>query len=317
MGSPADEADRGDDEGPQVRVKVEPFWIGKVRSHLGRVPLVHGDVRCIQENAAPRRQRGLRRSGRDDKDLRAHPSSRLERQARRRVERRCRHLAHAAIRFLVHVRRRRPTQPAGRHDHAVRRPAIHKWLSGITGQRLSPADRSRVGIRGPRRHDDTPSRSATTPRKLEDYAWIETTATTQTHPVGTKKPNPWGLHDMHGNVAEWTLDRIPSRGVRQARRRSRSMRSPPSAGRPKYFPRVIRGGSWLEPPAMSSQRRSPQIGRPGVEAFRSEYPAQPLVVHRRARDRRRHANHAATQAAVGRKRRSACGKPTSTMSART
>jgi formylglycine-generating enzyme required for sulfatase activity len=73
--------------------------------------------------------------------------------------------------------------------------------------------------------------------KLGEYAWYSANSGSQTHPVGQKKPNVWGLYDMHGNVWEWCADWYDSSYY--AKDPSENP-SGPSGG----SSRVLRGGCW-------------------------------------------------------------------------
>jgi formylglycine-generating enzyme required for sulfatase activity len=74
--------------------------------------------------------------------------------------------------------------------------------------------------------------------RLDDYAWYRDNAGKTTQPVKRKKPNPFGLFDMHGNVWEWCEDWYAEDYY--AGSPERNPRGPES-GR---F-RVLRGGSWF------------------------------------------------------------------------
>ena len=75
---------------------------------------------------------------------------------------------------------------------------------------------------------------------LGEYAWYRDNAGQMTHPVGRKRPNPWGLFDVHGNVAEWCNDYYSPAAYADAE--SNDPRGPAGGD---Y--RVVRGGSWQSP----------------------------------------------------------------------
>lgn len=224
MGSPATEAGRGADEGPQHPVTVRPFWMGKTE-----VTWDEYDQYWKKQEDAVREK--------------PTPADKL---------------ADAVT---------RPTPPYadetfghGREGHPALCITHHaamqycQWLSAKTGKvyRL-PTEAEweyacRAGTKTAYSFGDDPS-------KLDDYAWYAKNSEELTHEVGKKKPNPWGLYDMYGNVAEWCLDQY-KKDIYGTYSLDKAVLSPVLVPGPDRFPHVARGGSWAdEPPRLRSAAR--------------------------------------------------------------
>jgi formylglycine-generating enzyme required for sulfatase activity len=211
MGSPAGEPERGDDESPQHKIKIAPFWMGKCE--------VTWDEYDIFSYSLDAKRRELNKSPTTDRDK----------------------LADAVT---------KPTKPYTDmtfglgHDG---QPAICmtglaaktycEWLTAKTGRfyRLPTEAEWEYACRAGTK---TAYSFGDDPKLLDEYAWYVENSDGKPHKVGKKKPNPWGLYDMHGNVCEWTLDQYFADAYQK--------HDPAKAFFvvQKEYPQVVRGGSW-------------------------------------------------------------------------
>ena len=78
--------------------------------------------------------------------------------------------------------------------------------------------------------------------ELKEYAWYSDNSQGKYQKVGQKKPNAWGIYDLHGNVSEWTLDQyIPDIYEKRGNKTVNPIENPV-----KIYPRSVRGGSWQD-----------------------------------------------------------------------
>ncbi len=218
MGSPDSEQDRHDDEGPQHEVRLSPFWMGKYEVTWDQYDAWGEGIDQLR-----RKMLSIKQTPRD----------------------------------LVVDGVSKPTEPytdmsfgMGRENypaicmtqHAAR--TFCKWLSAKTGRyyRLPTEAEWEYACRA---GTTTAYSFGDDVADLEDHAWFFDNSEDQYQPVGQRKPNPWGLYDMHGNVAEWVLDQYVEDFYAK-----NTQWTDPLAIPTTLYPRVVRGGGWDDDPEM-------------------------------------------------------------------
>ncbi len=219
MGSPESERGRAASEGPQVLVEVGPFWMSAHEvtwAEFQQYMALHDIFRAFDA-------KGIRPVT-DDRQIDAitAPSKLYDPDT-------------------TYESGDDPRQPAVMMTQYAAKQYT-KWLSALTEQfyRL-PSEAEweyacRAGAVGAFHFGNDTS-------MLADYGWYDGNSEGYSHEVGEKKPNPWGLFDMHGNVAEWVLDEYTKDGYEGIKNESGPVRDVikwPTVA----FPRVVRGGSF-------------------------------------------------------------------------
>ena len=179
MGSPASEADRGADEGPQREVHVDPFWMGKHEITWNQYEIWGENI-----DIARRKIFGTSATPNDEiADAVTRPTPPYTDMSFGMGKQQ-----HPAICMTQHAARMYCKWLSAKTGHYYRLPTEAEWEYAC-----------RAGTTTAYSFGDDVS-------LLDEHAWHKSNSDEGYHEVGQKKPNPWGLHDMHANVAECVLD---------------------------------------------------------------------------------------------------------------
>jgi formylglycine-generating enzyme required for sulfatase activity len=227
MGSPPDEAGRDADEGPQHEVTLPAFYLGRLE-----VTWSEYDEFAFSLDLLRKRRLGLQ-IPREGADAVSRPTPPY------------------ADESWGWGKEKQPV--IGITHHAAVKYC--EWLSARTGKtyRLpSEAEWEYAARAG----STTAYSFGSDPAELPKHAWFRANSEEQPHVGGAKPANAWGLHDMHGNVAEWTRDRYEADAY--ARRAGGPAVAPVVDPGKSLYPHAVRGGSWDDEPAelRSAARRS-------------------------------------------------------------
>ncbi|MFO0952633.1 MAG: formylglycine-generating enzyme family protein [Isosphaeraceae bacterium] len=220
MGSPSGEEKRSEDEGPQHAVQIAPFWMGKFE-----VTWDEYDQFAFQLDIKKKKAAGV--------DLNNQPATEKSADA---VTRPTPPYADETFGF---GRKGQPVICITHHSAME----YCRWLSAKTGKvyRLPTEAEWEYACRAGTK---TAYSFGDDPEKLGEYAWFVDNAE-KPQPVGKKKPNPWGLYDMHGNVSEWCLDHYAA-DTYSIFAKGGPAKGPVVLPTAKEYSYVARGGNWDE-----------------------------------------------------------------------
>ena len=229
LGSPASETDRQEDEGPQVQVRIKPFWMGKHEVSWNEYDIWSFNLDIQRRKLTKTKPTPLDKFA----DAITRPTK-----------------PYTDMTFgMGHE-----GYPAICMTHLAAKMYC-RWLTAKTGHyyRLPTEAEWEFACRA---GTTTAYHFGNDPEKLGEYAWFFDNGDEKYHKIGLKKPNPWGLYDMHGNVSEWVLDKyVPDRYTKFAGKKNLTaleLLAVPT----KLYPRIVRGGSWDDDPdGLRSARR--------------------------------------------------------------
>lgn len=227
LGSPDAEANRQPDESPQKEITIEPFWMAKVETAWNL-------YRPFMENGKARNKDG---SLNRDSDL-STPETPEIKDGETLIDTVTQPTPpYVPMHFSMGDGYSADFPAVGITYHAANK--FCEWLSTQTGRfyRLPTEAEWEYAARA---GTTTAYSFGDDPAQLGEYAWFAENSEYQYQKVGTKKPNPWGLHDMHGNVSEHTLDQYLPDAYAKIQDKATSPWNPPVTRHPTVF----RGGNW-------------------------------------------------------------------------